>query len=746
MKKKKDIKIEQEKKLSIALVGNPNCGKTTLFNLLTGSNQHIGNWAGVTVSLKEGAYKADKSINIVDLPGIYGMSPLSQDEVVARDYILNEKPEIILNVIDATNLERSLYLTTQLMALDAKLLVAINMCDEAKKRGLEININELEKSLGVKIVEISAKKKQGINELMQVAKGELSPSKHLVFANDIEEVLKTTAELNLMQENVRFHNIKLLEMDNKEIKDSNISEESFNIIKERVQQLEESYNDNITSIIATARYNQIHSMVNSSVSRVKVASISDKIDKIVLNKWLAFPIFALVMFLTFFLSIQTIGAWTVKGMEALVDLIANSVRSGLESVQAWDWVISLLVDGVIAGVGGVIVYLPQIMILFGLISILEACGYMSRVVYIMDKLMSKIGLSGKSFIPLILGFGCSVPAIMGTRTIKNVRDRNATIMITPFIPCSAKLPMFSFFTTKIFGGNALVATTMYFVSILAVILGGLILKWITRKQRAEKDAFVMELPPYRTPSAGNVLRDMWDRGKSFLIKAGTIIFVATIVLWLLKTFNFKFQMVGVEDSMLASIGKVITPLFIPLGIGDWRLVVATLTGTIAKETIVATLEILQVTGANFTSASAYSFMTFNLLFFPCISAVATYFKELESAKLGFLAMLFQTTMAYVFACVFYWSGVLATNYTAIFWSVLSLVIVGIAVLIAVLYLVKRKKKLNCSLECATCSMRSGCKKHNHPIEEDFVEADNALEQADCLADKIDSNLINDNNE
>lgn len=719
---KKNKKGEQEKNLTIALVGNPNCGKTTLFNILTGSNQHIGNWAGVTVSLKAGRYKDDKSVEIVDLPGIYGMSPLSQDEVVARDYILNEKPDLILNVIDATNLERSLYLTTQLMALDAKLLIAINMCDEAKKRGLEIDVEALERKLGSKIVEISAKKKQGINELMQVAKSAAvkSPAS-LMFPENIEEVLQAADQLNLAEDNKRFHCVKLIELDKKEIADSSISQENLAKIDTKVKNIEKEYGDNITSVIATCRYNRIHKIVSDCVNQVEVASVSDKIDKILLNKWLAFPIFAVVMFLTFFLSIQTVGALTVTGMEMLVDLIANSVRNGLVSVGAWDWVVSLLVDGVIAGVGGVIVYLPQIMILFGLISILEACGYMSRVVYIMDKLMSKIGLSGKSFIPLIIGFGCSVPAILGTRTIKNVRDRNATIFLTPFIPCSAKLPMFSFFTAKIFGGNALVATTMYFVSIFAVILGGLILKAITRRQRAEKDAFVMELPPYKMPSAINIWRDMWDRGKGFLIKAGTVIFIASIVLWMLKTFNFAFKMVEIDQSMLASIGKVITPIFVPLGFADWKLVVSALTGTIAKETIVATMEILGVTSANFTSISAYSFMTFNLLFFPCISAVATYFKELESVKRGFLAMLFQTTMAYVFACVFYWGGMLAVNYAAIFWSVLSVLLVVIASVIAVTYLVGKKKKLNCSLECAVCSMRGSCHKHNHPIEEDFVE-------------------------
>lgn len=708
----KKFSKKTEPKLRIALAGNPNSGKTTLFNVLTGSNQHIGNWPGVTVSLKSGRYKGDKTIEIVDLPGIYGLEPISKDEIVSRDYIINEKPDLILNIADATNLERSLYLTSELLALDTPVVLAINMCDEAKKAGYEIDIEKLSKLFNINIVKISAKKKQGIKELMDICSNPIIDNNHhFIFSDDIEKAVSAVSDLiDVGEENRRFHYMRILERDKIEIESRNLSAVTVNDLDNIIKEIEEKRNDGIISVIATERFDIIHNNLNSAVNYVKKISISDKIDRVITNKWLAFPIFALVMWAIFFLSIQSIGGLTVTGMEWLVEWFQGVVSEGLLKAGAFTWLHSLIVDGIISGVGAVIIYVPQIMLLFGLISALEACGYMTRVAYIMDALLSKIGLSGKSFIPMIIGCGCSVPAIMGARTIKNERERDATIMLVPFIPCSAKLPIFSLFTTMIFGGNAFAATSMYFIGIIAVIVGGLILKVFNRKAIQEKDTFVMELPPYRIPSVKNVLRDMWDRGKSFLIKAGTIIFLASIILWFLQSFNYKFQMVDTEDSLLAVIGRAITPIFAPLGFGQWQLVVATLTGSVAKEAVVATMEILGVTGAFFTTASAYSFMTFNLLFFPCIAAVTASFKELSSRKKGFIAIMFQILMAYGFSLIVYWAGVLFIKNMTIFWSVFSIIMVLIAVTIAVLVLIKKKKRAKCGMNCAICAMRNKCNK------------------------------------
>lgn len=709
--RRKHKNFQSQPAIRIALTGNPNCGKTTLFNILTGSNQHIGNWPGVTVSLKTGRYKNNKSIEIVDLPGIYGLSPLSLDEVVTRDYIINEKPDLILNVVDATNLERGLYLTSELMALDAKIVIALNMCDEAEKLGMIIDEKKLAEHFSCDVIKISAKKRKGLDEMMSACSDITGMHKKwLEFSDDIELLIDHIDKHVQLENNRRFQLIKLLECDKKAFSDLGLSKELSEHIIQDVGEIEKARDNDIVSVIATQRYDILHRYVNESVQYVKKRTVSDRIDAVVTNKWLAFPIFALIMWGIFFISIQSIGSLTIGGMEWLVERLQEAVSGGLVSVAAPLWIHSLLVDGIIAGVGAVIVYIPQIMILFGLISLLEACGYMARVAYIMDALFSKIGLSGKSFIPMIIGCGCSVPAIMGARTIKNPLERDATIMLVPFIPCSAKLPIFSFFTTMIFGGNALAATSMYFIGIAVVILGGLFLKLITRKTRQEKDAFVMELPPYRIPAAKNVLRDMWDRGKAFLVKAGTIIFLASIILWVLQSFSFTFKMVEPDQSMLASIGKVLAPIFRPLGWGDWRLVVATLTGSVAKETVVTTMEILNVTSSMFTQASAYSFMVFNLLFFPCIAALSASFRELSSTKLGFAAMAFQAVTAYTVSLVCYGMGLLYSRYNPIFWSVICVGIVVIAAAIALTTLIKRRKKYSCNSNCAVCAFRQECSK------------------------------------
>lgn len=721
--KKKDAdRTADNKRYTIALVGNPNCGKTTLFNELTKSNQHIGNWPGVTIEHKSGRYYKDKSVEIVDLPGIYSLTPLSVEEVITRNYIIDEKPDLIIDVIDSTNLERNLYLTTQLMALDINIVIALNMKDEAELKGIDVNTLLLKDEFNCNVVEISALKKKGITELMETCDsvvGGNPTNKHYTFADDVEEAIskiEDTYGKHFNEDHRRWHMIKLFERDTVEYEKHNISKAEQVAIESIVHPLEIKYGMRSDSIIATMRYNDITEIIKSVVTfkKVEKENISDKIDKIVTNKFLAFPIFALVMFLVFFISIQTIGDLTVKGMSWLITSAQEGVRSLMSGAPLW--ASSLVVDGILGGVGSVVQYVPQIMILFGMISMLEACGYMSRVAFIMDRLFRGLGLSGKSFIPLIIGTGCTVPAIMGARVIKNVKERNATIMVIPFVPCSAKLAMFSFFTATIFGGNALAATSMYFVGIITAIIVAYIVKLVTRRQPTADDTFVMELPPYRVPKPRNVLMDMWERGKAFLIKAGTVIFIASIILWLLQTFSFSFKMVDTSESMLASIGKAIAPIFAPLGFGRWELAVSAITGITAKEVVITTMEILGINAANasefFTPVSGYSFMVFNLLFSTCVAGISASFKELGSAKKGFIALGVQVLTGYIVSLIIYQMGTLATSNPAVFWSILTVLVVALGVFIAVKCIIREKNKKKCHTSCIGCPNAGHCENVN----------------------------------
>lgn len=710
-----------ETKLTIALCGNPNSGKTTLFNVLTGSNQKVGNWPGVTVEQKSGAYKADPSISIVDTPGIYSLSPFTIDEQVAHKYLMEGKPNLIINIIDSTNLERNLFLTSQLMEIDAPVVVALNMRDEAQAKGISINMAKLEERFGCKFFSISASKNQGIDELMEYcSNGAYATKKHFSYSAEVESAAYKIRAVTEKLENKRWMTLKLLEKD-KTITDMiSLTAEQKTLINETNAKLKQDLNDIVSAKIVEQRYNIISSIVNSAQTiehgeekKEKAQRITEKIDKIVLNKWLAFPIFALIMSLVFYVSIGGLGG-------LLTDLINETFTPWLKNtVSGWlapanqAWLQSLIVEGIIAGVMSVVGFVPQIMLLFGFIAILEASGYMSRIAFITDRLLNKIGLGGRSFVSMILGCGCSVPAIMATRTIKNVNERNSTITLTPFMPCSAKLAIISFFTTYLLGGNALFAISFYFLSILAVILGGLILKVFNRKKTNASDTFIMELPTYRAPAPVNVLKQMWERGKAFLIKAGTIIFTASVILWLLQSFNFRFQMVATDESMLASIGKLIAPIFIPLGFNDggcgWQFSVAALTGIAAKETVVTTLEILLPNGVSscISGLGAYSFVTYNLLTVPCVAAISASFAEQGNWKNGLKSMIFQILIAYVVSLAIYQIGTLAKNYPTPVIIAVCCVIVAFGLYFSVKYIIQHR---GCKCECDHCPHNADCTK------------------------------------
>ena len=707
-------------KLTIALCGNPNSGKTTLFNVLTGSNQKVGNWPGVTVEQKLGSYKKDTSVTIVDTPGIYSLSPFTIDEQIAHKYLMEGKPDLVINIVDSTNLERNLFLTSQLMELDVPVVVALNMQDEAKAKGIHINKDMLEEYFGCAFFAISAAKNQGIDQLMDYCiAGQYQKKNHFVYSNAVEEAVAKLQPLTEQVENRRWISLKLAEKDKTIIGMLNLDESQKQLVATTNQQLKTQLLDIVSAQIVEQRYNQISTIVQKAqfvdtkgVKAEKAQRITEKIDKIVLNKWLAFPIFALIMSLVFVVSIGTLGGF-------LTDLINDNVTSWMQdTVNGWfaganvEWLRSLLVDGIIAGVMGVVGFVPQIMLLFGFISILEASGYMSRIAFITDKLLNKIGLGGRSFVSMILGCGCSVPAIMATRTIKNINERNATITLTPFMPCSAKLAIISSLTAYVLGGNALFAISFYFLSILAVIVGGLIMKVFNRKKTNASDTFIMELPTYRAPAPTNVLKQMWERGKAFLIKAGTIIFTASVVLWLVQSFNFRFEFVtDANDSMLAGIGKLIAPLFAPLGFNDggygWQYSVATLTGLAAKEVVVSTLEILLPNGiaGTISGLGAYSFVVYNLLTVPCIAAISASFSEQGNWKNGLKSMIFQLAVAYLVSLVIYQLGTLAKNHTTAFVIATSLIAIALALYFAISHIVKNR---GCNCECDHCPHNASC--------------------------------------
>lgn len=762
----------------IALAGNPNCGKTTLFNTLTGSNQFVGNWPGVTVEKKEGKLKNQKDVVITDLPGIYSLSPYTLEEVVARNYLINEKPDAIINIVDGTNVERNLYLSTQILELGIPVVMAVNMMDLVEKSGDKVYLDKLSKKLGCEVVEISALKGSGIEKLTQKAV-EAAKSKRTVervhtFADGVEAAIASVEEKlgsDISEDAKRFFAIKLIERDDK------IGELMTSIpnVEDEIKSLETEFDDDTESIITNERYSYITSIIGECIKKGKQTklTVSDKIDRIVTNRWLALPIFAVVMFIVYFVSVTTVGAWVTDwtndslfgdgwyllgiGRSAYeedagefdrADQIVSAVEDGdivigdaldiedeegevaetvtvtdaeyeasialldsygvdedgeqagpenadygvwvpgvpvlvenlLDAIHCADWLKGLIIDGIVAGVGAVLGFVPQMLVLFLFLAFLESCGYMARVAFIMDRIFRKFGLSGKSFIPMLIGSGCGVPGVMASRTIENERDRRMTIMTTTFIPCGAKLPIIALIAGAIFDGAWWVSPSAYFVGIAAIIISGIMLKK-TKLFAGDPAPFVMELPAYHMPTIGNLLRSMWERGWSFIKKAGTIILLSTIVLWFLMSFGWidgSFGMLEAEelgDSILASIGSVIAPIFIPLGWGDWRMAVAAVSGLIAKENVVGTFgmlfgfaevaedgaEIWSNLSAALAPLAGYSYLVFNLLCAPCFAAMGAIKREMNSAKWFWIAIGYQCGFAYVVSLIIYQIGTLVSG-------------------------------------------------------------------------------------
>ncbi len=752
--------------MRIALAGNPNCGKTTLFNALTGSNQFVGNWPGVTVEKKEGKLKKHDGVTITDLPGIYSLSPYTLEEVVARNYLIGERPDVILNIIDGTNLERNLYLTTQLTELGIPVVAAVNMMDVVEKNGDRINTAELSRALGCKVVEISALKGRGIMEAAEAAMDAAKNGKTVpmhTFSGMVEHALAHIEEAavhGLPEEQQRWYAIKLFERDDKVLEQLQLGDAVLSHIETDIKAAEKEMDDDAESIITNERYIYIGSIIKGCLKKKSAGKLtsSDKIDRIVTNRFLGLPIFAVIMFLVYYISMVSVGAaatdWAndglfgdgfhlfgigspayeeaaeeygdaaliVDGYDAYVEEngaapsgdfpyevedeetlevtvetasaedyesalavmeqygdepdpadygvwipgIPVLVGNGLEAVGAADWLAGLINDGIVAGVGAVLGFVPQMLVLFLLLAFLEACGYMARIAFVLDRIFRKFGLSGKSFIPMLIGTGCGIPGIMASRTIENERDRRMTIMTTTFIPCGAKVPFISMVAGAIFGGSAWVATSAYFVGMAAIICSGVMLKK-TKMFSGDPAPFVMELPAYHMPTAGNVLRSMWERGWSFIKKAGTIILLSTIVIWFMTYFGFTsegFRMLAEEEmdqSLLAAIGSWIAWIFIPLGWGNWQAAVASITGLVAKENIVGTMGILYPGGwpeiaANFSRVSGYSFLVFNLLCAPCFAAIGAIKREMNNAKWTWFAIGYQCGFAYGAALLVYQIG------------------------------------------------------------------------------------------
>ena len=664
----------------IALAGNPNCGKTTMFNDLTGSSQYVGNWPGVTVEKKEGKLKANKQAIIQDLPGIYSLSPYTLEEVVTRNYLVNEHPDSMINIIDASNLERNLYLTTQLLEIGVPMVIALNMMDMVRKNGDRIDVKKLSDALGCQIIETSAVKGEGSTEVakaaLNLAQSKAAAPKPLKFNDKLENILARIARLlqgACQPQNLRWYSIKLFERDEKAIEQLKLSPAALEEIEGLRQEAEKEFDDDVESIITHERYVVIADLLKTCYrkqSKQKLTT-SDKIDKIVTNRILALPIFAVVMFLIYYISITTVGTMMTDWVNDVLfgEIIPPAVEGLLVSVGAADWLQSLILDGIVAGVGAVLGFVPQMLVLFLLLALLEDCGYMSRIAFIMDRIFRRFGLSGKSFIPMLIGLGCGVPAVQASRTIENDRDRKMTIMTTTFIPCSAKLPIIGLIAGALFNESGWVATSAYFVGIAAIIISGIILKK-TKLFAGEPAPFVMELPAYHIPSVKGVLIHMWDRAKAFVRKAGTIIFLSSVVIWFLSSFNFQLQMVDTGDSILAAIGRVIAPIFAPLGWGHWEAAVGTISGLVAKENLVAIMGILygfaevaengdemwSVFAQNFTAISAYSFLVFNLLCAPCFAAIGAIHREMGSAKWTWIAIGYQCIFAYIVSLIIYQLG------------------------------------------------------------------------------------------
>ena len=791
-----------DKQIKIALAGNPNSGKTTLFNALTGSNQFVGNWPGVTVEKKEGKLKKHDDVTIMDLPGIYSLSPYTLEEVVARNYLIEQRPDAILNIIDGTNLERNLYLTTQLTELGIPVVIAINMMDVVRKNGDKINVAELSRELGCKIVEISALKGDGVVEAAEAAIEAAKSTKTVpmhTFSGPVEHAIAHIEEAavhGLPEEQQRWYAIKIFERDDKVLAKLNIPAETMAHIETDIKAAEKELDDDAESIITNERYVYIAEIIKACYKKKNAGqlSASDKIDRVVTNRWLGLPIFALVMFIVYYLSMVTVGSaatdWAndglfgdgwhlfgigsaeynevaeeygdaaliVDGYEAYIEengaLAADGtftydvedeetlavetetatradyekakatlaeigeepdpanygvwvpgipvlVGNLLESAGASEWLNGLILDGIVAGVGAVLGFVPQMLVLFLLLAFLEACGYMARIAFVLDRVFRKFGLSGKSFIPMLIGTGCGIPGVMASRTIENERDRRMTIMTTTFIPCGAKVPFIAMIAGAIFGGSAWVSTSAYFIGMAAIIISGIMLKK-TKMFAGDPAPFVMELPAYHWPTLGNVLRSMWERGWSFIKKAGTIILLSTIFVWFTSYFGWvdgTFQMLSddqIDCSILAKIGNAIAWIFAPLGWGNWQAVVASITGLVAKENIVGTLGVLYGGGdvsvydamaAAFTGVTAYSFLVFNLLCAPCFAAIGAIKREMNNRKWTWFAIGYQCGFAYVIALMINQFGGLFTGSA----NILG-VIVAVALLAGMIYMLVRPYK------------------------------------------------------
>ncbi len=719
--------------VKIALAGNPNSGKTTLFNALTGSNQFVGNWPGVTVEKKEGKWKEDKEVVIMDLPGIYSLSPYTLEEVVARNYLITERPDAILNIVDGTNLERNLYLTTQLLELGIPVVMAINMMDIVRKNGDEINTKKLAEKLGCEVVTISALKGDGIKDAASRAvkhAGQKAGQESVhEFAPEVENYLNEIEGrlgYEIPEEQKRFYAIKLFERDDK-IKDAMKNAPD---VEDIIARAEKEMDDDAESIITNERYSFIGSIIGDCLKKNKTQELttSDKIDRIVTNRWLALPIFAAVMWLVYYVSVTTVGSiltdWTNDTLFG--EWIIPAAQSFFEGIGCADWLTGLIVDGVISGVGAVLGFVPQMLVLFIFLAFLESCGYMARIAFIMDRIFRKFGLSGKSFIPMLIGTGCGVPGVMASRTIENDRDRKMTVMTTTFIPCGAKLPIIALIAGALFDGASWVAPSAYFVGIAAIICSGIILKK-TKMFAGDPAPFVMELPAYHMPTVGNVLRSMWERGWSFIKKAGTIITLSTIIVWFLLNFGWTdagFGMLnfdGLEGAameaaqaqcILAKIGNLIAWIFAPLGWGNWKMTVAAITGLVAKENVVGTFgqlfgfaevaedgqEIWGTLANSMSQVAAYSFLVFNLLCAPCFAAMGAIKREMNNAKWFWFAIGYQCLLAYLVALCIFQFGTLFTGGGFGIGTVAAIVI-----LIGFIYMLFRPYKESTSLNANTVS-------------------------------------------
>lgn len=719
--------------LKIALAGNPNSGKTTLFNTLTGSNQYVGNWPGVTVEKKEGKLKGEDGVILTDLPGIYSLSPYSPEELIARNYLLKESPDAIINIVDGSNIERNLYLTTQLTELSIPVVIAVNFIDIVRRKGDKVDIKKLSQLFGCPVLEISALKGLGINEVAKAAveaakSGEHIPAPHR-FSGAVEHALAHIEEAVLHSRpnrEQRWYAIKLFERDKAVYDELNLSKDVRRHIEDDIASTEKELKDDAESIIINERYTFVTNVVKFCCVKKSIAGeeLSDIIDKVLMNRVLALPIFALIMFGVYYIAVSIAGTVFTDFMTDTLfgDWISGGVSSFLQSVNAAVWLQKLIVDGIIGGVGSVLSFVPQIIVLFLLLSLLEECGYMSRIAFLLDKVFRKFGLSGKSFIPMLVSTGCGVPGVMATRTIENEKERRITIMTTTFMPCGAKLPVVLLISGAMFGNAGWVSASVYLIGIASVALSGMILKK-TKGLSGEPSPFVMELPPYHMPALKSVVQSTWDRSVSFIKKAGTIILISSIIIWIASNFGFEARkLVMVENagnSLLASLGAAAAWLFAPLGFGDWKAAVAVIAGLAAKENVVATLGVLygfasdgagsaEILGSVFTRLSAYSFLLFNLLCAPCVAAVAAILRELKNVRAALWAVGYQTMYAYGVSFMVYQFGKLVQG-TASFAGIA----VAFAIFAAVIWWIfirnEKREKKDCGGACDKCSHKDGCR-------------------------------------